>query len=121
RHRVALDRDVTQRVRTWHRVIHEARRQELAATRLIGDLFHQDLADTLRYTPVNLAGQHQGIDDGADVVDHKIRLQLHRTGFRIDLDLAHVTAVRIGRLLRRVSGALDQPRRQAFRQTRGQK
>ena len=45
--------------------------QELAAARLIGDLLHQDLADTLRHAAVNLTGQRQRIDHGADVIDHE--------------------------------------------------
>ena len=87
---------------------------------LVDDLFHQNLADALRDAAVNLAGQRQGVDDGADVIDDKIGQQFNHAGSGIDLHLADMAAVRIGRLLGGVDGTLDQPRRQSFRQTRRQ-
>ena len=59
-------------VGTRHGVVHEARRQQLTGVRLVDDLLHQDLADALRDAAVNLAGQRQRIDHGADVVDDEI-------------------------------------------------
>ncbi len=60
-------------VSTRHGVVHEAGRQQLTGVLLVDHLFHQNLADTLRDTAVNLPGQCQGIDDGADVVDDEVR------------------------------------------------
>ena len=72
RHRIADDRDVAHVVGARHRVIHEARSQQLAGSRLVDHLLHQDLADALRDAAMDLAGQRQRIDHRADVVDHQI-------------------------------------------------
>jgi hypothetical protein len=65
----------------------------LARARLIHDLLHQDLTDTLRDTTMNLARKCEGIDNRPDVVDNEIGEQLDRAGLGVDFDLADVTSV----------------------------
>ena len=55
----------------------------------------QGLTDALCHAAVDLAGQQQGIDGGAEVVDHRIAHNCDQAGLRIDLDLGDVAAVRI--------------------------
>ena len=75
RHRIADDRDVAHVVGARHAVIHETRSQQLAGSRFVDHLLHQDLADALRDAAMDLPGERQRIDHRADVVDHEIGLQ----------------------------------------------
>ena len=55
-----------------HRVIHEARRQQLPGLRLVIAVFEQRLADTLGDSALRLTVQDQRIDCAPDIVDRSV-------------------------------------------------
>ena len=112
RHRVAADA-VGEGVRTRHRVLHERRGQELARLAVIHDLLHEGLTDALGHAAMDLSRQGQGIDHGADIVDHEVADEVDGARVRVDLHLADVAAVRPGVLLRRERPGLVESRLQA--------
>ena len=73
-------------------IVHERAGDRLAA-RVIVDLFHQRLADTLRDAAMQLAGDDHRIDNGAEIIDAAVAHDLDHAGLRIDLDFGDVTAV----------------------------
>ena len=79
-----------------HAVILVARGQQLAFL-AVGDALIQRLPDALRDAAMHLAGHQHRIDGDADVVDRGVAHHLADAGFRIDLDLADMRAVRPAR------------------------
>ena len=77
-------------------VIHEGAGDRLAV-RVVADAFHEGLPDALRDTAVQLAGDQQRIDDGAEIIDAGVAHDLHDAGLGIDLDLGDVATVGEGR------------------------
>ena len=67
------------------------------AVAVIDRHFHQRLADALNDAAVQLAGDDQRIDDGAEVVDAGVFHQFGHAGVGIDLDLGDVAAIGKGR------------------------
>ena len=97
--------------------------QSLAGIGIVIDVFHQALPDGLRDAAMYLAFQEQRIDGAADLVDGVVAQDLDGAGLGIDLDLADVTTIGIGRRAAAIGAGLEQPvfhaGRQAARHERG--
>ena len=55
------------------------------------------LPEALRDAAMHLPLQGQLVDDGADIIDHDVAIDLHPTGLGIDFHFADMTAIRISR------------------------
>src|SRR6202171_3475239 len=93
-----IERDLDRRniVSTRQAVILIARGQQLPLG-IVGDALVQRLTNALRDAAVNLSRHQRRIDGDADVVDGGVAHDLADAGFRIDLDLADMRAVRPAR------------------------
>src|SRR5215831_10843178 len=103
---VRADLERAQIIGARHAVVHERRREELPRLPVVDDLLHQRLPRALRDAAVDLTLERQRIDHRADVVDHDVRGQPDLARLGIDLDLADVTACRVGERRRRVRPGL---------------
>src|SRR5437763_13048241 len=74
-----------QRIRARYRVIHEARRQQLPALRLVIAVLKQRLADPLGNSAMRLTMQDQRINCASDVVNRSIAHDLDLAGVRVAL------------------------------------
>ena len=82
-----------QRVGPRHRVVHEARRQQLPSLGLVVALLEQPLADTLGNPAMRLTVQDQRIDGAPDIVHGSVPDDLHLTCIRIYFDFAYLRAI----------------------------
>ena len=119
-----VDRIERQIARTWHRVIHIGRAQQLAIA-VIGTVFHQRLTDPLCQTAVDLTCHNHRVHDIAKVVSSRKPFDGDMTGFRVQLDLAGIGTRRVGKVRRIVKRRLFQTRFNVFqrivvRHVRGQ-
>ena len=80
-------------------------------------MLHQRLAEALRDAAVDLAAHDHRVEHAAEIVDHEIAVDHDFAGLRIDLQLAHVRAVR---MVRRI-GAVGAARLQADAELLGQR
>src|SRR5262245_58609169 len=80
--------------RARQHIVHQRSRNQLTVI-VIGNPFQQDLPDSLCYPTVNLTMHDERIDNGSNVVNGAIGNDVHLSGVRIDLDFAHVTAIRM--------------------------
>ena len=55
-----------------HRVVHEARGQQLAGGLVVDGVLHQRLADALHHAAMHLAREQQRIERGAEIVDDDV-------------------------------------------------
>ena len=94
RHRMTVHLHTRDVVSARHGIVHERAGQLLART-VEPNVFHQDLPDALRHPAMDLSMQQHGIEHGPDVVDDGVARDLGLPSIGIDLDLAHMTAVRI--------------------------
>ena len=78
-----------------HAVIQERACKYLAAIWIVRGAFGQCLTDSLGKPAVNLGMDDHRVDDGADIVDDVIALELEFTGIAVDLDLDYMAAIRI--------------------------
>src|SRR5271165_1099486 len=82
-----------QRVGARHRVIHEARRQQLPTLGLVVAVLEQRLTNTLGNPTMRLTMQDQWIDGAPDIVDRSVSHDFKRACIGIDLDFADLRAV----------------------------
>ena len=102
--------EVAEIVGPRHAVILERARQQLAAVGVVGDVFHQHLADALDDAAMDLPLAQQRVQHRADIVDRDIAGELHLAGLGVDLDLGEMRAARKGRrAVRAEIGALGEP------------
>jgi len=104
RHFAECRRERRQRVGSRHRIIHEAGREELAGPWIVVAIFEQCLAGALGDAAMCLAMQDHRVDRAPDVVDSGVADDIDSAGFRIDLDLADLRAVRKARDRQRLVG-----------------
>ena len=106
---IGLVVDGTLRVSKWncrqivgarHAIVEKACRQQLAVVIEYGAL-HQRLSGALGDAAMDLPRKQQRIQGESKVVDDRIANDGGFAGVRIDLDLAGMGAVRIGRIRRR--------------------
>jgi hypothetical protein len=97
-------RQERQRVGARHRVIHEARRQELPALRLVIAVLKQRLADALGNSAMRLTVQDQRIDSAPNIVHRGIADDLDLACFGIYFDFADLGAIRKARDRKRLVG-----------------
>ena len=93
--------------------------QQLAALGIVMRMLHQRLADALGDAAMHLAVNDERIYGAADIVDRDVVDDADRTGFHIDLDLAHMGAIRETRLRDGlVAGRGQRPRKSSGRSLR---
>src|SRR5437764_6579516 len=76
---VECDGECGQPAGAWHRIVHEARRHELAGA-VIDRMLADGLADALRERPMHLAANDQRIDQAAEIVNRCIAFDCDRPG-----------------------------------------
>ena len=86
------------------RVVHEGAGEQLPGAGFVDRMFEQGLADAGGNTAVDLAFDHEGIDDCASILGDDIAVQRHGAGLRVDLDLADVAAGGRSAVFRPVAG-----------------
>ena len=86
------------------RVVHEGAGEQLPGAGFVDCMFEQGLADAGGNTAVDLAFDHEGIDDCASILGDDIAVQRHGAGLRVDLDLADVAAGGRSAVFRPVAG-----------------
>jgi len=62
---------------------------------IVDDILDQGLAYTLGDAAVNLPLADHRVDHHAEIVDGDKAIDVHPTGFRIDLNFAHLAAIRV--------------------------
>ena len=77
-----------------HGVVHERARQKLTGFFVVHAVLHERLANALHQTAMYLTFHNHGVDDGAEVVDCGELVDFGDTRFRINFDLADVSACR---------------------------
>jgi hypothetical protein len=83
-----------QRVGPRHRVVHEARRQQLPALRCVIAVLDHRLANALGNSAVRLTVQDQWIDGAPDVVNRCVADDFNLARFGINFDFADLRSVR---------------------------
>ena len=79
-----------------HGVIHERAREQLPVGAVMGFL-HQALAEPLHDAALHLALHNDRVHDIAEIPHHRIAHDRRDTRLRVDLDLADMATVGIGR------------------------
>src|SRR5690606_22909361 len=98
-HGVGLHLHAAHHVGTRHRIVEEARRQELAALAVPDHLLAQDLTHALRHAAMNLPLEADWVHHRTDIVDHGVAVEPDLARVWIDFDFADMAAVGIGVLL----------------------
>ncbi len=88
-----VNRNVTDNSGPRHRVVHERRREQLAAGAIVYRVLAKHLSGTLHDAAVDLPFDQQRRDDIAGVVDDRMRNNFDRAGIGVDLHLGDVAAI----------------------------
>ena len=85
--------EVRHGIGAWHAVVDKGARNQLTRFLIIDGLFVQRLPEALHDATMNLTGNQHRIDRPTEIIDYGIPADFRNTGFRVDLDLAYMSAV----------------------------